>query len=420
MIAQRTKLPNGLDVVSLNMPSAHSVAMGVWVRAGARDETDEESGIAHFLEHMAFKGTTARSAAQIAVDIENVGGFINAYTSREETAYFVRLLPEKVELGAEILADILLDSQLPEKEIERERGVIIQEIGQSADTPDDQVFEHFNRASFGSHVLGRSILGTTQSVSLFSRDDLSQFMHRYYGAEQMLFCAAGAIDHDRLVQLAQHYLGRLGSAESPVRTAPEWQAGSTIEERDLEQSHIVFGLPAPKAVSDDRYALFILSNLYGGGMSSRLFQQVREERGLCYSIFSFAQLLSDNGVFGVYAGTSAEQLNEMLDVCAGALQDCSQNITDDEIARSKQQLKASVLMRRDSVQGMLDTTARQIILFDEIQDKDQLIRDIDAVSREQVMAMAETLLRSAEPSLSLVGPATGFKGQDWLAGRLQG
>ncbi len=411
-------LANGLELATISMPYAHSISLGIWVKAGARDEQQDETGIAHFLEHMAFKGTSGRTAAQIASEIENVGGFMNAYTSREETAYYISLLPDEMALGVELLCDILTDSQLPAHEIERERGVIIQEIGQSADTPDDAVFEQFNTASFGRHTLGNSILGTTESVSRFSRDDLNAFMDRYYGAGQMMFCAAGNLSHDSLVDMVTERLGTLKDASHPRRHAPVWQAGEQIDARALEQCHIVFGLSAPKASSAERYALFLLSNIYGGGMSSRLFQQVREERGLCYSIFSFSQLLSDSGVFGVYAGTSQSQLDEMLTVATGALVDCTNSITEEELARAKQQLKAASLMRRDSVSGMMESTARQLILFGEVLDRDKLIADIDNVSRAQVMEAAANLLSGSQPSVALTGPHQGFQGQGWLADRL--
>ena len=418
MDIQTHRLSNQVQIATVSMPYAHSISVGIWIVAGARDEAQDETGIAHFLEHMAFKGTSTRNAAEIASHVENVGGFMNAYTSREETAYYVSVLPEALETAVEFICDIVTDSQLPAHEIERERGVILQEIGQSADTPDDAVFEQFNQASYGSHPLGQSILGTSDTVSRFSRDDLKTFMDRHYGSGQMLFCAAGAFAHDELVAMVEKKLSGISNAQTPERAAPHWQAGEDIDARDLEQSHIVFGLQAPAATSDKRFALFLLSNIFGGGMSSRLFQQVREERGLCYSIGSFSQLLSDNGVFGVYAGTSDNQLTEMLQVTAAALQDCSVNITEEELARAKSQVKSGVLMRRDSVYGMMESTARQLILYGKVSDRDQLITDINAVSRDDVMSMARQLIDSSSPAVAITGPAAGFKGRDWLAAQL--
>ena len=409
-----SQLENGLTVASAHMPDAHSVAVGVWIKAGSRDEADGLTGVAHFLEHMAFKGTATRDAAQIAREVEDVGGFMNAHTSREETAYYINLLPEHMELGVDILSDILTASTLPSHEIERERGVIIQEIGQSLDTPDDLVFELFNKACFGEHTLGQSILGTQETVSSFRQADLAGFMSRFYGSNQMIICAAGQLDHDRFAGLVRDRFSGVHLSEEPGRLTPSWQAGSNRADRDLEQTHTVFGFSAPGIRSAQRFDMMVLANLYGGGMSSRLFQKVREERGLCYSIFAFSQMLSDAGVFGVYAGTSQAQANEMLEVCAAELKDCLINISTDELSRSKQQLKAAVLMRLDSVSASLDSLARQIALFGEPRDKDEMIREIEAVSQDSLHALVAQLTTS-RPAMATVGPVTRVMGTDALA-----
>ena len=409
-----SQLENGLTVASAHMPDAHSVAVGVWIKAGSRDEADGLTGVAHFLEHMAFKGTATRDAAQIAREVEDVGGFMNAHTSREETAYYINLLPEHMELGVDILSDILTASTLPSHEIERERGVIIQEIGQSLDTPDDLVFELFNKACFGEHTLGQSILGTQETVSSFRQADLAGFMSRFYGSNQMIICAAGQLDHDRFAGLVRDRFSGVHLSEEPGRLTPSWQAGSNRADRDLEQTHTVFGFSAPGIRSAQRFDMMVLANLYGGGMSSRLFQKVREERGLCYSIFAFSQMLSDAGVFGVYAGTSQAQANEMLEVCAAELKDCLINISTDELSRSKQQLKAAVLMRLDSVSASLDSLARQIALFGEPRDKDEMIREIEAVSQDSLHALVAQLTTS-RPAMATVGPVNGVMGTDALA-----
>ena len=409
-----SQLENGLTVASAHMPDAHSVAVGVWIKAGSRDEADGLTGVAHFLEHMAFKGTATRDAAQIAREVEDVGGFMNAHTSREETAYYINLLPEHMELGVDILSDILTASTLPSHEIERERGVIIQEIGQSLDTPDDLVFELFNKACFGEHTLGQSILGTQETVSSFRQADLAGFMSRFYGSNQMIICAAGQLDHDRFAGLVRDRFSGVHLSEEPGRLTPSWQAGSNRADRDLEQTHTVFGFSAPGIRSAQRFDMMVLANLYGGGMSSRLFQKVREERGLCYSIFAFSQMLSDAGVFGVYAGTSQAQANEMLEVCAAELKDCLINISTDELSRSKQQLKAAVLMRLDSVSASLDSLARQIALFGEPRDKDEMIREIEAVSQDSLHALVAQLTTS-RPAMATVGPVKGVMGTDALA-----
>ena len=399
-----TQLENGLTIASTHMPDAHSVAVGVWIKAGARDETDGLNGVAHFLEHMAFKGTRTRDAANIAREVEDVGGFMNAHTSREETAYYINLLPEHLALGVDILSDILTSSTLPDNEIERERGVIIQEIGQSLDTPDDLVFELFNKACFDGHILGRSILGTQQTVSDLSQKDLLHFMDRFYGSNQMIVCAAGQLKHEEFAAMVGERFSGLSVSAVPNRIKPSWQAGDSRAERNLEQTHTVFGFSAPSITTMQRYDMLVLANLYGGGMSSRLFQKVREDRGLCYSIFAFAQMMSDTGVFGVYAGTSEDTANEMLQVCAAELKDCLSNVQADELLRSKQQLKASVLMRLDSVSATMDSLGRHIALFGEAQKKDYLIQSIEAVSMESLHALTSQII-SGRPAMATVGPA---------------
>ena len=396
---------NGLRIATRSMPHAKTLSIGIWVNAGARDEHDNEQGIAHMLEHMAFKGTKRRDAQAIATEVENVGGFMNAHTSREETAYYLRLLPEYIDLGVDVLADILTESTLPFDEIERERGVIIQEIGQSLDTPDDLVFDLFAAACYGDHTLGRPILGTVDSVSAFSRQNLEAFLQRHYGARQMLVCAAGALDHDDLARRIEKRLGTIGDATFAARQPAKWAAGRQLVKRDLEQSHIIFGLPTEVKNIVDRFSLMALSTLYGGGMSSRLFQQVREKRGLCYSIFSFTALHSDGGSFGVYAGTSATQVNEMLSVCAGELAAVASGVADCEVERAKAQIRASLLMNRESVSSCADALARQIMLFGYPQHDSELLDAIDAIDGAKIAALAASLVGRDAPSMACVGPS---------------
>ena len=411
-------LANGLRVATRHMPGATSVSVGVWVKAGARDEREAEQGIAHMLEHMAFKGTKRRNAQAIATEVEDIGGYMNAHTSREETAYYLRLLPEHLALGVDILADILTDSILPEIEIERERGVIIQEIGQSVDTPDDLVFDLFAKSAYVDHTLGRPILGTIESVSNFDRGDLNAFLDRHYGAGQMLVCAAGAVTHDELVTYIERRLGGVRTATDALRNSPAWASGRQIVRRDLEQTHVVLGLPGLAANDHDRFALMALSTLFGGGMSSRLFQQVREKRGLCYSIFSFASMQSDSGNFAIYAGTSAEQVDEMLCVVCDELNDVASGVSGAEVKRAKAQLRASLLMARESVSGCGDSLARQIMLFGKPSDDRELLAAIDDVTCERVSKVASRLITTAPPAIAAVGPSTSIMSNEALAIRL--
>ena len=417
---EMTTLPGGLRIASRGLAQAQSLSVGIWVNAGARDERDGEMGIAHMLEHMAFKGTKRRSARDIATEVENVGGYMNAHTSREETAYYLRLLPEYLDMGIDILADILTEPTMPDEEIERERGVIIQEIGQSQDTPDDIVFDMFARASYGEHTLGRPILGSIDSVSGFSRDNLRGFMSRHYGAGQMLVTASGAVDHDDFVRRVEARLGHLASAEDTNRVSPDWKGGRHIEVRDLEQTHLVIGLPSFGARDDRRFALMVLLTLFGGGMSSRLFQEVREKRGLCYSIFSFASMYSDSGHFGIYAGTSAAQANEMLTVTAQQLAALATRVGEEEVSRAKAQLRASLVMARESVSGCGDALARQIMLFGAPVDDSDLLDQIAAVDTEAVRGVAANLIAGGQPAIAAIGPESAIMETDTLAGLLVG
>jgi predicted Zn-dependent peptidase len=415
-----TTLPGGLRVASRSLAQAQSLSVGIWVNAGARDERDNEMGIAHMLEHMAFKGTNRRSARDIATEVENVGGYMNAHTSREETAYYLRLLPEYLDMGIDILADILTEPTMPDDEIERERGVIIQEIGQSQDTPDDIVFDMFARASYGDHKLGRPILGSIDSVSGFSRDNLRGFMSRHYGAGQMLVTASGAVEHDDFVKRVEQRLGNLAGAEDTRRDSPVWQGARHIEVRDLEQTHLVIVLPSFGARDDRRFALMVMSTLFGGGMSSRLFQEVREKRGLCYSIFSFASMYSDSGHFGVYAGTSADRANEMLTVTAQQLADLATNVGEDEVNRAKAQLRASLVMARESVSGCGDALARQIMLFGAPVDDTDLLDQIAAVDASAVRGVAADLIAGGQPAIAAIGPQSPIMENEVLSRLLAG
>ena len=399
-----TKLSSGLRVATRSMQHVNSLSVGIWVMAGARDETDSETGIAHMLEHMAFKGTKNRSARDIATEVENVGGYMNAHTSREETAYYLRLLPEYLDMGIDILSDILTEPTMPEDEIERERGVIIQEIGQSQDTPDDVVFDMFADAAYGGHGLGRPILGSVESVGRFGRGDLRGFMDRYYGAGQMLAVAAGAVEHDSFVKKIEDRLGGLAPASMTQRAAPAWQGGRRVEQRDLEQSHIVVGLPSFGARDPRRYAMMVLSTLFGGGMSSRLFQEVREKRGLCYSIFSFASMYGDSGHFGIYAGTSADQVNEMLSVTAAELADLAGGVGAEELARAKAQLRASLVMARESVAGSGEALARHVTLFGAPIDDADVLDGIETIDAQMVSAVAAEMVQTRAPVVAAIGP----------------
>ena len=406
---QLTELSSGLKVISARMMAAQSVSVGFWVNAGARDETASEHGIAHMLEHMAFKGTTSRDAAEIARQVEDKGGYINAHTSREETAYYLRLMPEDLNFGVELLADILIRSTFPEDEITREKGVIIQEIGQAHDTPDDIVFDMFQSISHPDHSLGRPILGTNDSVNGFGRSDLNRFMDRHYAADNIIISAAGDVDHDALVKLVETQFADLKAHHHKLeRSHPQWpvasQARRQIMTRDLEQAHLVLGFQGVSITDQDRMALSAMSVLFGGGMSSRLFQEAREKRGLCYSVFSFNQPLSDSGVLAVYAGTSMDDAAEMIQLAGQELVDVAGHAHPEETKRAVAQMRAGLRMQQENVSSICESNARQMLLFGRVKPPAELLAELDAITEDDIRRVASRVLNSA-PVLAGIGPS---------------
>jgi predicted Zn-dependent peptidase len=317
MSVRVTALDNGMRVLTDRMDSVETVSIGVWVDVGTRHEPSQINGVAHLLEHMAFKGTEHRSALDIAAEIEAVGGHLNAYTSREHTAYYAKVLRENLALAVDILADILQRSVFDPKELERERAVILQEIGQANDTPDDIIFDLFQERAFPDQAMGRPVLGRADIIRRIDRDTVAGYMRRHYAAPGMLLAAAGNVDHDTLVALASKAFAGL-PADRAARSEPARYVGGELrEERDLEQVHVVLGFPGFPFGDADYYAASVVSSALGGGMSSRLFQEIREKRGLVYAIYSFTHAYSDGGLFGVYAGTGEEEVEELMPVlCA--------------------------------------------------------------------------------------------------------
>jgi predicted Zn-dependent peptidase len=403
MSVQISRLSNGLSVITHTMPHLETVALGVWVKAGARDEKPEENGIAHFLEHMAFKGTARRSAQRIAEEIESAGGEINAATGMETTTYYARVLKHDWPLALDILADILTDSVFDEEELDRERDVILQEIAAAHDAPDDLVFDLAQSAAYGTHPLGRPILGTAQRILSFDRNDLVSWRDRNYWAARMAVVAAGNIDHSAFAKEAERLLGHLAPGQGPERTLPAFIADCQTSAKPLDQTHLVLSFSAPGYRHPDIYSLQVLSSLLGGGMSSRLFQEVREKRGLCYSVFSFGSAYEDAGSFGVYAASSPAHTRDLIDVTAEVMLSASTGVTSDEVNRAKAQLKASLVMNLESASARADQIARQFLAFGDVPDISTLIARIGAVEADDVKNLAGSLLKGKTPALSAVG-----------------
>lgn len=404
MTTQTYCLKNGFRIVTEHMPGLASASVGVWVGAGARHEAADQNGIAHFLEHMAFKGTKRRSALQIAETIEDVGGYINAYTSREVTAYYARVLENDVPLAMDVISDILLNPVLDQSEIEVERGVILQEIGQALDTPDDVIFDWLQEQAYPQQPLGRTILGPSERVSAFGRDDLSRFIGQHYGPEQMILSAAGAIDHDAIVKLAEDLFGDLSRRPVVPADAAQFAGGEVRQVKTLEQAHFALGFESPGYRDDDIYTAQIYASALGGGMSSRLFQEVREKRGLCYTIFAQAGAYADTGMTTIYAGTSAGQLADLAGITIDEMKRAATDLSAAEVARARAQMKAGLLMGLESPSNRAERLARLVQIWDRVPSLEETVARIDDVTCADVRRLAEHMATTAPMALALYGP----------------
>jgi predicted Zn-dependent peptidase len=412
MTTETTRLPSGLRVVSHHMPHVETVSLGVWVSAGARHEREAEHGISHLLEHMAFKGTERRSASDIAEEIEAVGGELNAATSLETTAYFARTLKGDIAIALDILADILQIPRYAEDELEREREVILQEIAATRDSPDEIAYELLQDAAYPEQAIGRPILGTTKSVKSFGAEDLRAFLKANYGAARMVLSAAGNVAHAELVRHAEAQFGRLNGGVGGRVEPARYVGGTRASAKPFEQSHLVMAFGGPSYRAQEFYTAQVFSGLFGGGMSSRLFQEVRERRGLCYAIYSSCWALADTGLFAIHAATGAEVMEKLIDVVGAELvRAAAEKPTQAELGRSKAQLKAGLLMGLESSSARAEQMARQLLLFDRLIEPPELVERIDAVTADAVQNLAASLVSGLPPSVAVVG--AGRKGQSF-------
>jgi len=403
MTVRVTTLANGLRVVTESMERVETVSLGVWVGVGTRDEAPEVNGVAHFLEHMAFKGTERRHARDIAEEIEAVGGHLNAYTSRETTAYFAKVLKEDVGLAIDIIADILQHSTFDEDELSREREVVLQEIGQANDTPDDIIFDHFQATAFPEQPLGRPVLGSAEIVRSLTRPALVDYVEGKYGAPRMVFSAAGRLDHGRVVDMVEAAFDSLPTPAGADKDPASYRGGDHRESRDLEQVHLVLGFPGVAYYDDDYYAFGVYSTLLGGGMSSRLFQEVREKRGLVYSIYSFGSSYTDGGLFGIYAGTGENQVAELVPVVFGQMEEIALKLEEDEVQRARNQMKAGLLMSLESTSARSEQLAQQLLVFGRPIPSDEITARIEAVDAATVRRVAGRVA-AGTPTCAAIGP----------------
>jgi predicted Zn-dependent peptidase len=417
LTARLTTLPNGLRIVSEHMPGLQSASVGLWVCAGGRHERAEQNGVAHFLEHMAFKGTNRRSALQIAEEIEDVGGYINAYTSKEMTAYYARVLSGDVGLALDVISDIVLNPVFNEADIETERHVILQEIGQALDTPDDIIFDWLQEASYPDQPFGRTILGPAERVSAFDAGDLRRFVSAHYGPDRMILSAAGGVDHDRIVAQAEGIFGALKPSGEGALVPARFAGSERREVKELEQAHFALSLAAPGYRDEGVYAAQVYAMTMGGGMSSRLFQKVREERGLCYSIFAQSAAYEDTGSVTIYAGTSGEEIGELTELTVAELKRSADDIGEAEVARARAQLKAGMLMGLESPSSRAERLARLLSIWGRVPDVTEAVEKIDAVDVAATRAFGQGLA-AGPAALALYGPVEDAPGLDAIRGGL--
>jgi predicted Zn-dependent peptidase len=386
------------------MPHLASAAVGVWVTAGGRHERAEQNGVAHFLEHMAFKGTARRTALQIAEEIEDVGGYINAYTSREMTAYYARVLAEDVPLALDVIADILLNPAFSPEEIEVERGVILQEIGQAHDTPDDIIFDWLQEEAYPGQPMGRPILGPPTNISAFTRDDLAGFVAERYAPGQMIVTAAGAVDHDRIVALAERLFGDRPAGREVDTEPARFLGGERRVVKGLEQAHVALAFETPGYRDPAIYTAQIYATALGGGMSSRLFQEARERRGLCYTIFAQAGAFADSGMTTIYAGTGADEIGDLSALIADEIRKSADEMTEAEVARARAQMKAGLLMGLESPSSRAERLARMTAIWNRVPDIAETVERIEAVTTRDVRALAADMATRAPMAVALYGP----------------
>lgn len=398
-----TKLKNGMRVVTDSARCADTVSLGVWVAVGARFETPDIGGISHVLEHMAFKGTKKRSAFQIAEEIEAVGGVMNAYTGKDMTAYYVKVLKEDLKLGLDIIADILQNSQMDAGELAKEQGVIVQEINMQNDTPDELVFDYLAAKAFPDQPLGRPILGTADVVRSITSQQLLDYMHTQYTADRMIISASGCVDHHDFVDLCERAFTKIGNHPVSKEEPAHYVGGDYRVQKKNEQVNLLLGFEGVSYTDPDYYAASVLSSIFGGGMSSRLFQEIREKRGLVYSIYSFNSPETDTGIFGIYAGTGEKEVAELMPVLCDEILALPHSLKADEIKRAKARMKARILMRMEMISAHAEMNAIDMIIHGRVVPKEETIAAIDAVDKKALQRVAHRLF-SSQPTFASLGP----------------
>ncbi|HXX54072.1 MAG TPA: pitrilysin family protein [Thermodesulfovibrionales bacterium] len=402
---RKYRLDNGIPLVTERIRNVHSVALGIWVKVGSRYERSEKSGISHFLEHMFFKGTRKRTAKDIAVDIDSVGGDLNAFTSRETTTFYVKVLDEHFHRGIDLLTDIFLHSTFPEADIEKEKSIIKEEIKMVEDTPDDYIHDLFYISVWGDEGIGQSILGRRDTIKSFSSEDLVSHVRRYYGTKDTVIACAGNFEPEKLLHDLNQILGGLRrGSESKTGISPVFKPGTRVYTKDLSEVHSCIGVKGIAQASGERYALYLLNAILGAGVSSRLFQEVREKRGLAYSIYSFIASYVDTGIWGVYAGSAKKKVAEVIEIIVKEMRGLKDSITHEEFARAKDQLKGNLVLGLESTNNRMQNIARQEIYHERYFSPEEIIKEIDAVTIREVKGLSEKMVGQGDVALTVLGP----------------
>ena len=398
-------LENGIPVVMEPLKNVRSVAVGVWVKVGSRYETPAMNGISHFLEHMFFKGTKRRSPKDIAVEIDSMGGDLNAFTSRENTAFYIKVLDEYLEKGVDLLSDIFVHSTFPEDELEKEKKIIKEEVKMVEDTPDDYIHDLFNRTIWGDEGLGQSILGRRETIASFTREDIIRHISKYYGTKDIIISCAGKFQPAKLMGLLRERFGGLRRGSEPRKgPPPEFKSDVQVYSKDISEAHICIGVPSVSQTSEDRYALFVLNTLLGGGVSSRLFQEIRENRGLAYSVYSYTSMYIDTGLWGVYAGVSKKRIREVAELIIHEMLSLKDTLTADELDKAKRHLKGNMILGLESTNSRMNNIARQEINFGRYISPDEISKAVEMVSMKQLKELSERLLIKKSLSITAYGP----------------
>jgi predicted Zn-dependent peptidase len=407
----RDVLPNGLRLLTERMPHVRSVSIGVWLARGSRHESDEQSGIAHFVEHMLFKGTATRSAEDIAQTVDSIGGQMDAFTAKEYASYYFKILDEHVALAVDLLADIVMRPAFSQEDIAREKKVVLEEIKMVEDTPDDLVHELFTESFWRGHALGRPILGTKETVESFTREALRDYFVDTYAAPNLIVAAVGNIEHERVRDLVARAFEGLPSTSRPVtEEPPQVVPHTTVRNKELEQSHVCLGTSGYQQDHSDRYVSYVLNTILGGSMSSRLFQNVREKRGLAYSVFSGLSAYRDTGSMTIYAGCANDAVGELIDVVVAELRRLKEEpLPEPELRRAKDHLKGSLMLNLESTSSRMSHLARQEIYFDRQFGLDDTLAGVERVSADDMQRVAHDLFADGSLGATVLGAVNGLK-----------